>query len=196
MTSPLLDYDPTRRSSRQASLAKTSPWRALVAAWVTAREAGSSGTSSDSWLTSAQHGSSSRTSLASCQRPAPAPETAPALQGALFDAPETSTPSPEEPARADASPPTAASWVPSSGRWENSGMASPGECWTLSTSEFPSAAAASSLSDVLETPGPHLLAYCLSPTAAVGILRRASRRGRTLPPTLHEALVSLASRQP
>src|SRR4051812_43689845 len=41
--------------------------------------------------------------------------------------------------------------VPSSAGWSNSGMGSPTECWTLSSSEYPSVAAVCSLSDVLET---------------------------------------------
>src|SRR5580698_8289657 len=41
--------------------------------------------------------------------------------------------------------------APSSGRWLNAGMACPGECWTLKTSESHSAAAECSLSDILET---------------------------------------------
>src|SRR5574340_1038965 len=40
---------------------------------------------------------------------------------------------------------------PSSGCWANSGMGSPTEFWTLSTSEWPSAAVVCSLSDILET---------------------------------------------
>ena len=70
-------------------------------------------------------------------------------------------------------------------------MASPTECWTLSTSESPSDAVASSLSDVLET-RPDLAKYCLSPRAASGILRRAARRERVLPESLMTALESLA----
>jgi len=83
-------------------------------------------------------------------------------------------------------------WVPLSGRWETSGMGSPTECWTLSTSESPSVAVASSLSDILESPGPHLRKYFLSAKAATGILRRAAKRGRVLPVALHGALESLA----
>lgn len=81
--------------------------------------------------------------------------------------------------------------MPPSGRWLNSGMGSPTECWTLSTSESPSGAGVSSLSDVLET-GPHLLRYCLSPKAAQGILRRAARRERELPAELLSALSRVA----
>jgi hypothetical protein len=72
-------------------------------------------------------------------------------------------------------------------------MGTPTEFWTLNTSEFPSAAVASSLSDILESPGPHLRKYFLSAKAAQGILRRAAKRGRALPPALHTALESLAA---
>ncbi len=44
--------------------------------------------------------------------------------------------------------------MPSSGSWRNAGIVSPTECWTLSTSEFPSDVEESSLLDisvVLET---------------------------------------------
>lgn len=72
-------------------------------------------------------------------------------------------------------------------------MGSPTECWTLSTSEFPSDAAASSLSDVLETePVPQT--YFLSPTAARGVLIRAARRRRELPVALLSALEVVAAR--
>ena len=77
--------------------------------------------------------------------------------------------------------------VPSSGRWQNSGTVSPGECWTLNTSEFHSGASASFLSDVLETqPVPER--YFLSPKACAGILRRAEKRGKKLPESLESAL--------
>src|SRR5690625_2001133 len=66
-------------------------------------------------------------------------------------------------------------WESSSGRWGNWGMGGPTESWTLNGSEWPSDGAACSLSDMLET-GPHLQRYCLSPTAARGILRRAEKR--------------------
>ena len=78
-------------------------------------------------------------------------------------------------------------------------MASPTECWTLSTSEYPSGdgACSSSLADVLEPPtAPGLFKYFLSPKAAQGILRRANRRGRSLPPPLQEALEAVALTQP
>ena len=81
----------------------------------------------------------------------------------------------------------------SSGRWRNSGTGSPTECWTLATSESPSAGGASSLlRDVLET-GRVAPRYFLSRKACAGILRRAEKRGKTLPPMLGDALRAVAS---
>jgi hypothetical protein len=80
---------------------------------------------------------------------------------------------------------------PSCVTWMTSGTAWRGEFWMLSGSESPSGAAACSLPDVLET-GPHLSRYYLSPKAAAGILRRAAKRGQTLPPALAAALETLA----
>src|SRR5690606_23682624 len=77
--------------------------------------------------------------------------------------------------------------VPSSGAWSNSGMGSPTESWTLSTSEFPSDAAVCSLSDALET-GEVPRRFYLSAKACAGILRRAEKRGKSLPPSLAAAL--------
>jgi hypothetical protein len=70
--------------------------------------------------------------------------------------------------------------VPSSEGWSNSGMGSPTESWTLSTSEFHSGAVACSLSDILET-GDVPRRFYLSATACRGILRRAEKRGKQLP---------------
>lgn len=88
--------------------------------------------------------------------------------------------------------------MPSSGRWQNSGMGGPTECWTLSTSEWNHTRVPShsdggvcSLSDILETggvPGK----YYLSAEACAGILRRAAKRGKDLPPILHRALEAVA----
>jgi len=81
----------------------------------------------------------------------------------------------------------------SSERWPTSGILLRGGCLMLSTSEYPrEGAVSSSLADVLVT---HqvLPKYYLSPTACEGILRRANRRGKTLPPVLQEALVRQAS---
>ena len=88
--------------------------------------------------------------------------------------------------------------VPSSGAWGNSGMGSPTECLTLSTCEwtalpeqFPSDDGVCSLSDILET-GDVLQRYYLSARACSGILRRADKRGKDLPPMLYQALSVVA----
>ena len=81
--------------------------------------------------------------------------------------------------------------VLSSGRWLNSGMGSPTECWTLSGSEWPSDADVCSLSDILET-GDLPQRYFLSAKACQGILNRAERRGKKLPPQLYKALRTVA----
>ena len=62
-----------------------------------------------------------------------------------------------------------------------------GEYWTRSSSEWPSAAAVCSLSGCLET-RPVPARYFLSERACLGILRRAERRGKSLPPELDAAL--------
>jgi hypothetical protein len=68
---------------------------------------------------------------------------------------------------------------------------SPGECWTVGTSEFPSGGGeSSSLPDVLV--GDPAARFSLSPRAARGILRRAEKRGRELPRALRAALTDLA----
>ncbi len=84
---------------------------------------------------------------------------------------------------------------PSSGQWGNSGMGTPTECWTLSTSEFPSDAAGCSLSDVLET-GELPRKFYLSQKAAQGVLRRAEKRGWILPRPLGQALEAVARMTP
>ena len=76
--------------------------------------------------------------------------------------------------------------------WQNSGMGGPTESLTLSTSEWPKDAVVCSLSDVLET-GDLPQRYFLSATACKGILRRAEKRGKELPPQLHQALLSVTT---
>ena len=95
-------------------------------------------------------------------------------------------------------PPTAAGISPSfERRWPTSGSwTGPGECWTHDASECPSGGGAcSSLRDVLHR-GTVPERFSLSPRAAAGILRRATKRGRTLPPALLAALTELASTHP
>ena len=84
--------------------------------------------------------------------------------------------------------------VPLSGRWEKSGMGTLGECSTHNSSEHNSIQGqslndegVSSLSDILET-GDLPPQYYLSKAACTGILLRAERRGKLLPPALQEAL--------
>src|SRR5215216_7224816 len=77
--------------------------------------------------------------------------------------------------------------APSSEGWGNSGMGTHTGCLTLSSTEWPSNAVVCSLSDVLED-GPLPLRYFLTPKACAGILRRAAKRGKELPPPLRDAL--------
>ena len=95
--------------------------------------------------------------------------------------------------------------LPSSGGFKNSGMASPGACWMLSTSEwtaFPEQslndAGVSSLSDILQETCDVPLQFFLSQRACAGIVRRAAGRGKKLPEPLGEALkqVSQQSAEP
>ena len=82
--------------------------------------------------------------------------------------------------------------------WQTSGSMSAGQYWTVSISESRNVGGACSLSDVLatdEVPS----RYWLSARAAQGILRRADKRGRVLPPLLVTALELVAqttSREP
>ena len=89
--------------------------------------------------------------------------------------------------------------VPSSGRWGNWGMGGPTGSWTLNGSEHngipvPSRSAGDvcSLSDVLEIQ-PLPPRFSLSAKACAGILRRAERRGKALPPMLKQALEQAAT---
>lgn len=76
--------------------------------------------------------------------------------------------------------------------WGNSGSrVSPTWYWTRNISESRNAAAACSLSQVLQDEA--LSKYFLSAKAAAGILRRAERRGKALPPALEAALRRVAS---
>lgn len=66
------------------------------------------------------------------------------------------------------------------------GIPSHGECSTLNSGESPSVAVASHLSQILEAQ-PHPK-YYLTERACQGVLRRAERRGKELPPILKKAL--------
>lgn len=78
--------------------------------------------------------------------------------------------------------------------WANAGMGSPTEFLTLSISEWPKDAAVCLLSDVLET-GEVPQRFFLSSTACKGILRRAEKRGKTLPEQLANALLMVAQEE-
>jgi hypothetical protein len=67
------------------------------------------------------------------------------------------------------------------------------EFLTLNTGECPSVAVASTLSSILEVNAPEK--YYLSAKACEGILRRAERRGKQLPPMLKEALEQMIERE-
>lgn len=62
----------------------------------------------------------------------------------------------------------------------------PGKSWTVNTAEFLNEEKESTLSQILEVNAPEK--YYLSSRACQGILRRAERRGKELPPMLKEAL--------
>ena len=77
--------------------------------------------------------------------------------------------------------------VPFLGRWPNAGMGSHIGCLTLNTLESPKDGVESLLSDVLEV-GSLPQKFYLSPRACEGILRRAEKRAKELPPALKVAL--------
>jgi hypothetical protein len=83
---------------------------------------------------------------------------------------------------------------PSSKRWLTSGILARGESLTLGLPEYHSAAVASSLSDILET-GDLPQRFYLSAKACRGILRRAEKRGKSLPPFLRAALEQAAQQE-
>ena len=62
----------------------------------------------------------------------------------------------------------------------------PGVSLTLNTTEFPSDARESTLSQILDLNAPEK--YSLSVKACLGILRRAEKRGKELPSMLRDAL--------
>ena len=74
--------------------------------------------------------------------------------------------------------------------WETDGALRT-ELLMHNTGEYPNAAVESTLSQILQVNVPEK--YYLSPKACLGILRRASERGKQLPEVLQEALVRQAS---
>lgn len=72
--------------------------------------------------------------------------------------------------------------------WETTSVL-PGESSTLNTSESLNVAAECSLSEILQVDAPEK--YSLSAKACNGILRRAEKRGKELPPMLRDALMEV-----
>ena len=73
---------------------------------------------------------------------------------------------------------------------EGEALISLGSYTMPSTLGLPSGGGACFLSQILEEKAPEK--YCLSPKACAGILRRAERRGKDLPPLLKAALIQQA----
>ena len=84
---------------------------------------------------------------------------------------------------------------PCSGGWKNSGTGGPLGSWTLGFSESPRDGVECLLSDVLEASDVPDRFY-LSPKACSGILRRAAKRGKTLPAMLAMALRDQVQQSP
>ena len=76
--------------------------------------------------------------------------------------------------------------------YEAEALTSLGACTTPNISEQHSGAGACSLSQILQADAPGK--YSLSPKACAGILKRAERRGRALPPLLKAALEEQAGK--
>lgn len=80
----------------------------------------------------------------------------------------------------------------SCGNWQSQGQwTSDGQFWTRNGLEYRNVAAACSLSQILQDDVPPK--YFLSAKACAGILRRAAKRGKALPPHLEAALQAVAS---
>ena len=86
---------------------------------------------------------------------------------------------------------------PSSKRWPTAGIHSAGGFWTANTSVCPRGDADCSCSPSLTTILQQDVSekYSLSARAASGILRRATRRGRALPPALASALKAIVEKE-
>ena len=81
----------------------------------------------------------------------------------------------------------------SSLNWTGSGILDAGQCLTLSSLALHSADSAYSVCSLAEILEPSAAPkYYLSPRACRGILRRAEKRGRELPPQLQQALAIMA----
>ena len=76
----------------------------------------------------------------------------------------------------------------------NSGIVYRGQYWTANGFPYRKGGGACSLSDILEA-GSVPQKYFLSPKACKGILRRAEKRGKSIPPALELALKTVASQE-
>ena len=184
---------------------RTGQWLAVVQDWL---EAGvvSSSISQASLIRSLPVGFSSRTSLVFCL---PAHVQA-AHDAALRKKTRTTRPAPaSSPVTGVGTSPSSSTNSPGSTPESPTGdggavgsVSDPSEppygaCLTLDTSESPNEGVDWSsvrLTEILEPPGAVASKFFLSPTACQGILRRARKRGKSLPPALETALDSTASR--
>lgn len=152
---------------------KTYQWLETVLDWVE-NEVACSTNSAELLMNSLPLGWSGKTSLA--LSPATKGPTSPRFSGDSLETPQLFPPKDGEQAASASDPNELQS----------------GGCLTLRTSESHSGAVACSLSQVLEPWHDGLLKFCLSQKAASGILRRAEKRGKKLPPRLVDALEQLA----
>lgn len=83
---------------------------------------------------------------------------------------------------------------PSSQNLMNSGIVYRGQYWTANGFPYRKGGGACSLSDILED-GNVPQKYFLSSRACKGILRRAEKRGKSIPPALEMALKTVASQE-
>ena len=88
-------------------------------------------------------------------------------------------------------------WETFSGPWPTSGTSGPTGFSTRRTSEWPNEGEGYSVCSLAAILEPVVAPkYYLSPRACAGILRRAERRGRTLPEALQLALATMAALAP
>jgi len=77
--------------------------------------------------------------------------------------------------------------------WHNSGLGSPGECWTVGISESPNAAVVSSLSDILEGDGERPHKCYLTEEDMTKMLARYKKYGKSIPAPLAGLVTQLQS---
>lgn len=192
--------------SAEEAPVRTGRWLADVRDWLAAGVVSSS-TSQASLIRSLPVGFCSRTSLVFCL-PAHV-QPVPLIARRTQKRTKTATQAPFSPGTEGGTSPSSSTSSPASTPGSRGrGGATPGSaldpselpsgvCLTLVTLESPNGGDALSscrLTDVLEPPGQVASKFYLSPTACRGILRRAHKRGKALPPALEAALTAMASR--